>query len=199
MKKLIILLLIIAACGQVQTVRQYDEAKRLTETYLIDKKTKLKEGKYQSFDTLGNMVTEAIYHQDSLHGVRKVFFSDGTPQVIENYQHGLLHGKYTTFYENGDTSLTGAYIAGKMEGEWRGYYNNGQLKEIVQFEGSNENGPFVEYHANGQLKAKGNYLDGDQEDGLLELYDENGTLERKMQCDKGRCSTIWQLTVEENQ
>ncbi|MEL6986607.1 MAG: toxin-antitoxin system YwqK family antitoxin, partial [Bacteroidota bacterium] len=85
----------------------------------------------------------------------------------------------------------GNYVNGQMEGKWKSFYNNGQLKEVVTFIGSQENGPFIEYYENGNLKAEGNYKDGDHEHGLLVLYKEDGTIERKMNCVNGRCSTTW--------
>lgn len=63
--------------------------------------------------------------------------------------------------------------------------------EEVMFADNEENGPFTEYHKNGSLKAEGNYLNGDNEHGLLKLYNEEGELVRKMQCDSGICQTTW--------
>jgi antitoxin component YwqK of YwqJK toxin-antitoxin module len=83
------------------------------------------------------------------------------------------------------------YKDGAMEGPWKRYYPSGQLMETVQFSNNEENGPFVEYYENGNLKAEGQYYHGDNEHGLLKLYAENGELIRKMECDSGRCRTIW--------
>lgn len=83
------------------------------------------------------------------------------------------------------------YVKNEMIGKSRRFYKNGQLEEEVTFSNSNENGPFVEYYENGNLKAEGSYKGGDMEDGELKLYDENGVLERKMDCVVGRCTTIW--------
>lgn len=57
-----------------------------------------------------------------------------------------------------------------------------------------ENGPFTEYHENGQKAWEGTFLNGDNEYGLLQQYDEAGTLIKKMNCDSlGVCTTIWTL------
>ena len=37
------------------------------------------------------------------------------------------------------------------------------------------------------------YLDGDNEHGELKLFDEQGVLTKKMNCDKGICRTSWTL------
>jgi antitoxin component YwqK of YwqJK toxin-antitoxin module len=197
MKYACFLFLVFTACvNQYETVRNYDEAGYLLEEYTIDRKTKQKQGIYQSFDKNGKVIAEETYSNNVLNGRRRVFFSNDTPQVVEIYKNGLLDGAYSSYYENGKVSFEGNYVNGKMEGEWRGYYDNGQLKEIVQFQGDAENGSFIEYHANGKLKAKGNYLNGDQEHGALELYDESGALVRKMDCEQGICKTTWQANTD---
>ena len=78
-----------------------------------------------------------------------------------------------------------------MTGKWKKYYESGALFEEVTFSDNKENGPFIEYYENGNLKAEGEYLEGDNEHGLLSLYNEKGELERKMECQKGICKTIW--------
>jgi len=109
----------------------------------------------------------------------------------ETYKRGTFSGPYRLFYPGGELKQSGKYRDNLMVGKWKGFYDNGQLKEVVQFENNEENGAFIEYHSNGKLKAEGSYLDGDYEHGELKLYDENGELERTMQCVKGRCSTTW--------
>jgi antitoxin component YwqK of YwqJK toxin-antitoxin module len=78
-----------------------------------------------------------------------------------------------------------------MSGLWTYYYASGEVKEKVHYEHNFENGPFEEYYPDGTIKAKGNYLVGDNEDGLLFLYDESGDPERVMECDSGICRTQW--------
>ncbi|MCB9272045.1 MAG: hypothetical protein H6561_21145 [Lewinellaceae bacterium] len=79
-----------------------------------------------------------------------------------------------------------------MSGVWKRYYQGGQLMEEVAFSGNKENGPFKEYYENGNIKAEGSYLNGPKEDGELKLYDEQGTLVKKMECSDGVCHTTWQ-------
>ena len=56
----------------------------------------------------------------------------------------------------------------------------------------------MEYFRNGNLKAEGSYLDGDNEHGLLKLYDETGRLIRKMECEQGVCRTFWRAGEPES-
>ena len=150
-----------------------------------------KQGLYTRFTKDGAKAEEAMYENDTLNGVRKLFYPDGTVVIEENYRMGDFEGGWKTFYENGKVKLEGQYADNKMEGMWKGYYQDGNLKEEVLFKDNQENGAFTEYHKNGKLKAEGFYLDGDNEDGLLKLYDENGELEKKMNCKRGVCRTIW--------
>ena len=72
------------------------------------------------------------------------------------------------------------------------YFMKRALQEAqMAFDKNEENGPFEEYHPNGKIKAKGTYLAGDNEHGLLEIFDDKGELIKKMQCKKGVCRTTW--------
>lgn len=139
----------------------------------------------------GEVIEAAHYVHDTLDGNRFLFFESGDTSVVETYRGGQFDGPYRVYREDGSLMLEGQFAANVREGEWRGYYPNGQLKEVVQFQDNAENGPFTEYHPNGKLKAEGYYREGDNEDGQLKLYNENGELTRRMDCRMGRCSTVW--------
>ncbi|MDZ4679005.1 MAG: toxin-antitoxin system YwqK family antitoxin [Saprospiraceae bacterium] len=150
-----------------------------------------REGAYYKLNPDGQLIELAHYENDTLHGQRILFFATGDTLQIEHYQRGFFEGNYQAFYPGGKLELEGVYVANTMDGLWKGYYENGQLKETVTFRENEENGPFVEYHPNGQLKAEGYYKNGDKEEGLLKLYNENGKLVKTMNCNSGICRTIW--------
>ncbi|MEM8525578.1 MAG: toxin-antitoxin system YwqK family antitoxin [Bacteroidota bacterium] len=183
-----------ANCGGLELVVEKNEEGVIIEEYTVKPKSQEREGLYKSFDSNGRLIEEATYLNGKLNGERRVYYESGEVESIETYEADTYQGRFLSFYENGKVQLQGDYVNNNMEGEWKGYYKNGRLKEVVQFERNNENGPFIEYHDNGNLKAKGNYLNGDNEHGALELYDESGSLERKMECENGHCRTTW--TVE---
>lgn len=188
-----------AECNNLELVENTDEEGVLKEQYTVNSKTQTKEGSYKSYDSDGKLIEEAAYKNGALDGERRLYYADGSVQSIETFEAGQHNGRFLNFHENGKVQLQGDYLNGNMEGEWRGYYNNGQLKEVVPFLNNNENGTFVEYHENGNLKAEGTYLNGDNENGELKLYDENGELERIMQCKNGVCETTWTAeNTEEN-
>ncbi|MEL6719235.1 MAG: toxin-antitoxin system YwqK family antitoxin [Bacteroidota bacterium] len=187
----ILILTLAANCGGLELVVEKNEEGVVLEEYTVKPKSQEKEGLYKSFDTNGRLIEEATYTDGKLNGERRLYYESGKVESIETYEKGTFNGRFLSFFEDGKVQLQGEYVNDNMEGEWTAYYENGQIKEIVQFEHNNENGPFIEYHEDGNLKAKGSYLNGDKEHGLLELYDESGTLERKMQCDNGHCKTTW--------
>ncbi len=201
MKKsiLIIGLFGLLACSNYEKVDIKNAEGQITESYQVNRQTKLKDGPYQRFNA-GVLVEEAFYRSDTLEGQRVLFYDRGNKEIEETYLAGVHHGPFYTYYEDGAVKLAGQYKKGVMDSTWIKYYPSGQMMEKVEMAENNENGPFVEYYENGNLKAQGNYLDGDNEHGELLLYDENGELERKMECDKGICHTIWsrEKSADEN-
>ncbi len=163
-----------------------------TERYTRRLDDYAKEGKYSKMSPEGNLIESAHYHNDTLHGLRVIYYENGDTQIVEQYEHGLFAGPYQAYYEGGDLELEGIYTANSMEGVWKRYYPNGQLMETVSFQDNQENGPFTEYHENGKLKAEGYYKDGDNEHGLLKIYDQEGELVKTMNCQHGVCRTVWE-------
>lgn len=187
--------LLLTSCDHPNIITEYDDNGAYIK-YEINKEDSVRNGLSQSFDAQNRKLEQSQFVNGKLHGLRTIYDSTGQIAVEEHYRDGLFHGTYISYYANGDINLTGQYIDNKMTGKWKRYYDKGQLMESVNFEANEENGPFIEYHENGKLKAEGTYLNGDNEQGELKLYNINGILERKMNCVAGRCSTIWKLNDE---
>ncbi|MEM1216175.1 MAG: toxin-antitoxin system YwqK family antitoxin [Bacteroidota bacterium] len=162
-----------------------------TVTYNRDKETYGREGLYRVTSPDGTRMEEAQYVANTLSGLRILYHENGDTNIVETYVGDAFDGPYRVYGENGQLRQVGQYAKNEMTGEWRTFYANGQLKEAVQFANNQENGPFIEYHENGNLAAEGQYLDGDHEHGELKVYDENGELQRRMECERGRCTTVW--------
>lgn len=188
---LLILLMTCFACQA--SLEQVEHTDEFGDQLRYQRRTKdyAKEGTFERRSASGQLVEIANYRNDTLHGKRILFYESGDTSSIETYKKGTFSGPYQLFFPDGTVKQAGRYRDNLMVGKWKGYYENGQVKEVVQFENNEENGPFIEYHANGNLKAEGSYLDGDYEHGELKLYDEDGELERTMDCINGRCSTTW--------
>ncbi len=193
MKKYLLPLLLIAACktGSIESVENRDDKGQLLEKFDRRKKDFAKEGKYQAFYPNGTIREEAFYQNDTLTGEQKFFYPSGTCEIVQNRQNGLFEGKYQKFFENGTLESEGDYRRNAMTGPWKFHYKNGVLKELVEFRDNEENGSFKEYYENGTLKTEGAYIDGDNENGPLKMYDSLGVLVKTMECDNGACRTIW--------
>ncbi len=189
----VLTILLFTQCKQNvgNTIEVKDDEGHMVEKYEIQLPDSTKNGIYNRYDTEGLLMVAANYVAGKLHGERRMYYPSGKVELIEHYENDIHHGLYQVFYENGNIKLQGQYIKGKMEGEWQGFYEDTTLKEKVTFKENQENGAFTEYHPNGNIKAKGTYLNGDKEEGLLELFDEAGELERTMECKQGRCQTTW--------
>lgn len=185
-------LMLLASCkSDIKVVNTTDEATGFKMEYEFRQSDSLNHGYFKLFTTDGKLMESSTYVDGQLDGERLLFHPNGEVQYKERYQAGNFEGTYESFYDDGGKESEGEYIANAMQGEWKFYYQNGQVKELVRFTDNEENGPFVEYHENGQLKAEGAYLDGDNEHGELKLYDEQGELERIMNCEAGLCKTQW--------
>lgn len=163
------------------------------EQFYRSKSDNAKQGLYRKLTSGGVLLEEASYVNDTIHGIRIQYYEKGDTQIIETFDMGTFNGPFKAYYENGNLELLGHYDNNVMKGKWYKYYESGELEEIVTFDHNAENGPFVEFYRNGNKKAEGNYVNGENEDGLLLLYDETGTLVKKMDCDKGICKTIWRF------
>ncbi|NJC25460.1 toxin-antitoxin system YwqK family antitoxin [Neolewinella antarctica] len=178
------------SCDGLEPVVETDEDGTRHE-FTVDPKTKLRQGELREYFPDGELMAEANYRDGELQGQRKLYDEAGNPVVLENYDQGILSGAYTSYVGDGKPSLRGTYVDGAMNGIWTGYYPDGKIREVVNFNDNHENGPFREWYPDGQPKASGNYRDGDNEDGILHLYAEDGALEKVMSCDLGACRTIW--------
>jgi antitoxin component YwqK of YwqJK toxin-antitoxin module len=148
------------------------------------------QGWLNKYDTANRLIESAHYDNDTLHGLRILYFDNGDTMSLETYNRGSFEGLFRAWHENGKIEIEGTYADNAMAGIWKAFYENGRLKETVTFANGAENGPFVEYFEDGTLKAEGTYRDGDNEHGLLRVYDESGQLLRTMMCDMGVCKTI---------
>lgn len=184
--------------GKYELIEKRNDDGTLSESFNINKETGLIEGIHYKYFPSGKVEQMSDYKNNKLEGNRILFYENGDTMILETYKNAIYEGTYRSYFEGNILESNGQYVDGKMDGEWQFYYKNKQLKEVVQFEGNEENGPFIEYHDNGNIKAKGTYktteanIDGNREHGLLEMYDKEGKIFKKMDCELGTCKTTWQ-------
>lgn len=189
---ILLTLLGMMACQKSNMVVKKDEKGHITEQYGITADS-LKQGEYTAYVD-GTLSEKANYDKGQLQGTRQIFYPSGAVEIEETYQQGQIIGAYKTFFEDGTLAQEAQYIRGVMQGLIKSYYPDGKLKEEVTMVDNEENGPFKEYYKDGVLEWEGQYLNGDNEFGLLKHYNANGVLDKKMMCDSlAICSTIWTL------
>ena len=180
-----------SGCSNVETIENRNDDGVLLEKYTRKKSDSSKHGRFMSFYLDGKLHEERNFKNDILDGESKIYNENGKVDYIEHHKNGQFEGTYQKYYESGQLSNEGEYVNNEMSGIWKRWYENGQLREEVNFAANNENGPFKEYHENGKTKTTGEYINGDNEQGELLIYDENGELSEKMICEYGVCATKW--------
>lgn len=183
--------LFLYACGDGLETKEETDALGFRLEYKVDPETGLKQGPQRQFDPQGRLTIEENYLDGMLEGKRSIYTPAGRVIVEENYKAGEFDGDYIAYDSTGVISGKGQYIDGAMNRAWYRFYPNGKVKEVVTFVDNSESGPFREWYENGEPKASGEYINGDNEHGILHLYAETGGLERVMNCDEGVCRTVW--------
>ncbi|MCB0551699.1 MAG: toxin-antitoxin system YwqK family antitoxin [Phaeodactylibacter sp.] len=186
------LLALLFACQRNTEQVEAEDSYGYTEKYERKKSDFARHGRYEKFNADGVKVEEAHYSNDTLDGLRVLYYDNGDTQVVETHRMGIFEGPYRAYYEQGQLEQEGQYEANVMYGEWKRYYPDGQLMEVVTFADNTENGPFVEYYKNGNKRAEGTYRNG-EEQGLLKKFSLAGEHIRSMNCEDGVCRTIWKV------
>ena len=194
----ILSLIIISSCKN-QSLKHIVESKEYTiEDYYLDNDS-LKQGVFIEFTKTGDTISIAHYLDNKLHGKRKIFNTIGYLETVEHYKTDQFHGPILQYYPDGTLRSKGNFTNGKMDSIFTTYYETGKIKEKVSIRDNIENGPFEEYYENGEVHWKGTFIDGDNEVGLLQEYDNTGKLIRKMDCGKYKgeyiCQTIWEIEI----
>lgn len=192
----ILLCLVFISCKEAFIITHYDNGE-VYEKYQY-KGDSLKHGPYWRYNEGGVLLEESVYNEGYLEGIRKIYNDEGWLEIEETHENKEFHGPYRTYHKNGKVKFEGSYTNNVLQGTVKVYYPSGKIKEEVTFVDNQENGPFLEFHENGNLMWRGTYRNGDNEYGLLEKFDEEGKLVRKMMCDDdARCKTTWTIEKEE--
>lgn len=189
----ILTLFVFFSCSDNKFIEVKNDEGNLIEKYQVDKEN-VKNGQSFSYFSTGEIETEENYKAGELTGKRTIYFKSGGIEIEEFYKDNVIHGPYKVFYENGQLNVEVDYQDGKMQGLLKRYFETGDLMEEVNMKDNEENGPFKEYYQNGQVQWDGQYLNGENEFGLLKQFDEDGDLIKQMMCDSfAVCQTIWTL------
>ena len=89
-----------------------------------------------------------------LHGESLGWFTNGVPELQEEFQKGAVHGLRTTWFPNGQMRSQGRLVAGKQDGVYRQWNEQGVLTTEAFFEAGHPHGLSRAWHADGSLKAE---------------------------------------------
>lgn len=189
-------ILCLASCQPDNRVEIIEDGVMI-EMYEIDEDS-LRHGVTHKFYSEGKPYEKSLYVHGKLDGERLLYYESGVIEIRERHCMGMFCDTLTTYYPSGSKKFEGVYNHGILSGMVRVYYESGELKEEVSFINNIEQGPFTEYHENGAVKWKGTYLNGPNEFGELEEYNESGEKVRVMECDTiAVCRTIWEIDSDQ--
>jgi len=132
----------------------------------------MKNGPSKMYYENGKLSSEAIFKNDKLDGLIKVFNQYGNIESGTVYNDGKrVEG--AVYYENGQIKQDIMFKNDIQEGPTKIYFKSGRLQEAFYHNGKVE-GLVKDYFESGALQSELNYKDG-QLDGKNVTYWENGS------------------------
>jgi MORN repeat variant len=102
----------------------------------------------------GTLRLRSAVVEGQLHGESLGWFTNGVPELQEEFQRGVAHGLRTTWYPNGQMRSQGRLVSGKQDGVYRQWNESGVLTTEAVFEAGQPHGLSRAWHADGSLKAE---------------------------------------------
>ena len=106
---------------------------------------------YSSYYSDGRLRDSALYINDTVTGLRKVYEAKNGLMHYETYDHGILSGEHKAMYDNGVTSFQGYRLNGMKVGEWVFHYIDGGLITYEYYDSLGNIKYFRKYDENGNL------------------------------------------------
>lgn len=123
-----------------------------------------KDSIWVNWDKVGRLSSRASYKNDSLHGMKVIYFLPPTPgdksqriMSVYNYNNGLLHGEFKEYFDSGKVKITGAYENNKKVGVWDSYHFEGRKMALERFKNGKHHGWCIAYDNKGKEEAR-NYF-----------------------------------------
>lgn len=117
---------------------------------------------------------EALRHDDEGHLLERVV-----------YREGKKHGLKEMWFEDGTRSFSSTYVAGKRHGETRSWWRNGNQRTLSKFVDGRGDGTQLQWYASGAM-FKQIELRAGTEAGLQRSWRENGKLYNNYEVHDGR-------------
>ncbi len=134
------------------------------------------DGKVYRYADRGELYREETYDNGTLR--ESITYSDGRILKHINYdENGDRHGHFVSYFSNGDPESVETWVHGVLEGE-RIHYSTGN-KTVEHYVGGETSGAYEEWNRDGILIRKGFYEPGHILTGLCVWYEENGDIEEE--------------------
>lgn len=179
---IVILLSPLLSRGQDKTDTLFYPNKKIKSITITKGKTKSTRHFWES----GKLQQEATYKNDTLDGVRKMWYGSGQLQKESFYEMGQLKGASKTFYEDGDPQEVSTYTIIKvngrprsvMDGVQKNYSPGGKPQKEVNYKEGKKEGVEAEWYASGTKKRETTFK-GDHKMGPYSYWNEGGNLMAK--------------------
>lgn len=121
----------------------------------------------------GQLQSEGLIENQMCQGQWKVYSKNGkTIEEIREWVNDTLHGIREVYWGNGNLKAKTNYIKGKQNGKTFHYYENGETKEISFLKDEKIHGESIRYFPNGKLESITNLWNGIKKD-TNKFYYEN--------------------------
>lgn len=184
---------ILFSCGNgLEYKEEFYESDILKSSYYVDKNG-VQQDSFKLYHLNGKIHSVEFKVDGKTNGKKSIYFESGQLEQTISFVNGQHDGPFKEYYDTGTLHIESQYKEDVLTGKYTKYYPDGNIEEEITFEENEENGPFSEYHPNGVIHWKGTYKNGNNEVGLLEEYNTEGELIKKMMCDdQSVCRTTWQ-------
>ncbi|HSX04312.1 MAG TPA: hypothetical protein VLG76_06245 [Rhabdochlamydiaceae bacterium] len=175
----------------LKQIQYYEDGKIFNETDLIVveegskafelwKSTMVPHGPSVTFFQNGQVEKVSYYDHGVLQGEAKVFYPDGKPRSVVNFDQGMRHGPYCSYYEEGAKAEEATFDKDKIVGELIRYYPNEMHSSLIPYENGVPHGKAFEWYESGALKNCRHFFQGllhsDGKNPAVVFYDEQRNL-----------------------
>lgn len=125
-----------------------------------------KDSIWVNWDKTGRLSSRAQYKNDSLHGMKVVYFlpppGDKSQRIMSvyNYNNGLLHGDFKEYFDTEQLKISGSYKNNKKDGIWETYYLGGKMMALDRYKAGKRHGWSIAYDEKGNELKRSYFYDG---------------------------------------
>jgi antitoxin component YwqK of YwqJK toxin-antitoxin module len=188
----VILLLIISNLNQI--VGFYNSISE-GDMKSLPSEEKIKDGPFEEFYPNGNLKLEGNYSKGKKEGVWKEYFENGVLKETGNYRDGKKDGVFKSHNTDDEKNKVLTYSNGRLIERKFIDVKNVNRKQIFLFEGQKIESLYVM----GSKIFREKYLNGNHQNGFLELFHSNGQVLLKGHYEWNSLVGLWEQNDETGQ